>query len=153
MPFLAVLILAGCGGSPSGKSQIVSGNGFRFGAPAGWRVQGHKNQVTASQGPELVEVSTFPLIKTYTDALFDKVTTELDARMSTVAKQAGGTMSPGGTVTAAGIRSHSYRIAAGGHVDEYTFVLRGRREFQLLCRRNASSSGSFCKQLVTSFAA
>jgi hypothetical protein len=37
-------------------------------------------------------------------------------------------------------------------VDEYTFVLRRAKEYQLLCRRNESSSPSFCSQLVQSFA-
>jgi len=31
-------------------------------------------------------------------------------------------------------------------------VLRGRREFQLLCRRKAAGSDEACRQLITSFA-
>ena len=55
------------------------------------------------------------------------------------------------TVTAGGVRAHSYEVKAGDTIDEYTFVLRGKREFQLLCRRQASSSDDACKQLLTSF--
>jgi hypothetical protein len=149
---VAGLILAGCGGSPQGKTQIVAGNGFRFEAPAGWRVDVTGKQAMASRDSELVQVSTFPLVKPYSDALFDRVTKELDARMSALAKQVGGTVAGSGKATAAGIRSHSYRVDVAGHSDEYTFVLRGRREYQLLCRRKTSSGDGFCKQLVRSFA-
>ena len=51
-----------------------------------------------------------------------------------------------------GVRSHSYTVTVGDHVDEYTFVLRGRREYQLLCRRKASHGDDACRQLLTSFA-
>ena len=63
-----------------------------------------------------------------------------------------GTVSGSRTVTTAGIRSHSYEVKVGDHVDEYTFVLRGLREYQLLCRRRSSSSDAACKQLIASFA-
>ena len=44
-------------------------------------------------------------------------------------------------------------VTAGDQVDEYTFVLSGKREYLLLCRRTSSSTASkFCGQLVTSFA-
>jgi hypothetical protein len=45
-----------------------------------------------------------------------------------------------------------YTVTVGDHVDEYTFVLRGRREYQLLCRRKASNGDDACRQLLTSFA-
>jgi len=42
-------------------------------------------------------------------------------------------------------------VQVGDHVEEYTFVLRGMREVQLLCRRSASSSDAVCKQLIAGF--
>lgn len=151
--YLAVTILTGCGGSSASKApaQTVSGPGFTFAAPAGWRLAVGKRRASASHDDELLQVAAFPLLKPYRDALFAKVERELKARMEQVAGQTGGAVSGGATVTAGGIRSHSYDVAAGGHVDEYTFVLRDKREFQLLCRRKASSNGDACKQLIASF--
>ncbi len=97
-------------------------------------------------------MASFPLLKPYSDTLFTRVEKELDARMRQIAAQTGGTVSGPTTVTAGGIRAHSYEVKAGGTVDEYTFVLRRMREFQLLCRRAVSSSDAACKQLLTSFA-
>ena len=110
-----------------------------------------KGRVIASQGSELVQVAAFPLQKPYSDALFAKVAKELTARMQQIAQQTGGTVSGSTTVTAGGIRAHSYEVKAGDNVDEYTFVLRGMREFQLLCRRGSSSGDDACKQLLASF--
>jgi len=146
-----MLILAGCGGAAQEKGQVVRGGGFSFEAPVGWHVAVAGARASASRDSELVQVSTFPLQKPYTDALFDAVVKELDARMQVLAKQVGGTVSDGGTVKAAGIRSHSYRVAVGSHVDEYTFVLRDKLEYQLLCRRKNSNGESVCRQLVKSF--
>jgi hypothetical protein len=72
--------------------------------------------------------------------------------MRQVAAQTGGTVSGGSVVTAGGIRSHSYQVAVGDRVDQYTFVLRGRREFQLLCRRPKSGGDDVCAQLLRTFA-
>jgi hypothetical protein len=150
---LAGLALAGCGNSTkAAKSQLVIGPGFRFSAPAGWRVTQAAGRASAARDAELVQVVAFKLVKPYRDSLFDKVTTELDARMATIVQETGGQLDGSSTVSPAGIRSHSYRVVAADHVDEYTFVLRRAKEYLLLCRRNESSSTSFCAQLVQSFA-
>ena len=99
----------------------------------------------------MVQVATFPLVRAYDPALFDKVAGELAVRMQAIAKQTGGTLGKAETVTAGGIRSHSYRVDVGDHVDQYTFVLRGMREFQLLCRRRASHGTDVCDTLIASF--
>jgi hypothetical protein len=150
---IAGAILAGCGGSGAKEQppQALSGSGVRFEAPAGWHVARTKGRVTASQGAELMQVATFPLLKPYRQALFAPVEKELASRMQQIAQQTGGTVSGATTVTAGGIRAHSYDVKAGGNVDQYTFVLRGLREFQLLCRREASSADDACKQLISSF--
>jgi hypothetical protein len=148
---LAVIILAGCGGSSASKPQVVAGPGFRFDAPTGWTVERTSRETSATHDSELVRVAIFPLLKPYRPALFGPVARELSARMDEVAHQVNGTVSGTRTVTAAGIRSHSYDVQVGDHVDQYTFVLRDLREYQLLCRRNPSSSDRACRQLITSF--
>jgi hypothetical protein len=152
VPFAAV-ILTGCGGSSTNQAaaQTVGGPGFRFDAPSGWRVTVQKQRASASHGDELVQVAAFPLQKRYSAALFTKVDRELRARMAQVAQVTRGTVSGSRAVTADGIRSHSYDVTVGDHVDQYTFVLQGMREFQLLCRRKSSSGDDACRRLVTSF--
>jgi len=149
-----LLILAGCGGSGTANrpAQRVAGTGFAFQAPAGWQVQRGRNLVLATRDSELVQVSTFPLQKRYTAALFGKVTRELSTRVSQVAAQTGGSVTGRSVVTASGIRSHRYLVTVGDHVDEYTFVLRGKREYLLLCRRRSSHDQAPCDQLIKSFA-
>jgi hypothetical protein len=148
---LFVLILAGCGGSSSPKVQVVAGPGFRFEAPAGWKVGRESHQVSATHGSELVQVATFPLLKPYRPVLFARVAKELADRMAEVAKQVGGTVTGNRTVVSAGIRSHSYDVKVGDDVDQYTFVLRGRREYLLLCRRHSSGSDAACNRLIAGF--
>ncbi len=148
-----MLILAGCGGSsePKAHTQVVKAPGFTFRAPTGWKVARSTRGASASRDSELVQISTFPLIRPYTDSLFDRVAGELDLRMKTIAKETGGTLSGTKTVTAGGVRAHRYEVKVDGHVDQYTFVLIGKREYQLLCRFRTSSTGAFCTDLLTSF--
>jgi hypothetical protein len=150
---LCTVILAGCGGGGQGNVPAVrvTGPGFSFAAPKGWKIEHAAARASATHDAEIVQVAAFPLARAYTDALFGKVKVELAARMRVVAAQSGGTLSDGGTVTVAGIRSHAYRVTGKDHVDEYTFVLRAKREFQLLCRRRSSSADTVCKRLLTSF--
>lgn len=130
---------------------MVRGDGFSFDAPDGWKVAVAKRSGTAWHASQLVQVSTFPLMRTYDDALFGKVRKELDARMQAVAGQLKGTVAASSTVDVAGSRAHSYDVKAGGDLLQYTFVLRGKKEYELLCRRPASSDQAPCKQLLTSF--
>ena len=153
---LAVCGLAGCGGSSAPTAnqhwQTVAGTGLTFQAPAGWKVERAQSRVTVTHGSELVQVATFPLTKRYTDKLFGPVVTELRSRMQDIARQTGGKLSAGPTVTVDGVRSHSYDVTAGSQEDEYTFFFSGKREYLLLCRRKSSSGPDFCGRLVTSFA-
>jgi hypothetical protein len=150
---VAATILAGCGGSSAGQqAQTVNGQGFRFDAPAGWTVRRAAHVVSASSGSDLVQVATFSLLKPYDASLFNRVERELRLRMKQIAAQSGGAVSGSSTVTTGGIRAHSYQVTVGDHLDEYTFVLRGKREYQLLCRRDKASGADVCEQLVTSFA-
>jgi hypothetical protein len=155
---LAMCGLAGCGGSSAATGtqgwQTVGGAGYTFEAPAGWKVQRAKNRVSVTRGSELVEISTFPLVKAYGDKLFGPVAKELRSRMEEVARQTGGTLSTLPAATADGVRSHAFEVTAGDQIDEYVFVLSGMREYLLLCRRTSSKSdgSEFCDRLVTSFA-
>jgi hypothetical protein len=151
---LLLPILAGCGSgghSNASTGQAVAGPGFRFTAPRAWKVTKTQNGVTVADDGRLVEVSTFPLARAYSDDLFAAVEKELKARMDTLAHESGGTVTPGKPVTVGGIRSHSYRIESDGMVDDYVFVLRGKREYQLLCRRKSSDSDDHCRLLLKSF--
>ena len=145
------MIVAGCGNSAKPRAQIVAGTGFRFEAPAGWAVQKGLAAVTATKGDQFVRVLTFPVAKVYTPKLFAELGAELKLRMTTLAKQTGGTVEGTGIATADGIKSHVWRVKTGDSLDEYTFVLRGRREYQLLCRRPAGGNASACAQLVSTF--
>jgi len=148
-------ILAGCGSSGHKNRpadvRTVDGSGFTFAAPAGWQVRHADGAVTAASGVELLQVTPFPLQKRYTDRLFAAVETELSARLRVLARESGGTLSPATTVVVSGIRSHSYRIDVGDTVDQYTFVLREKREYQLLCRRRPADPDDFCRALLSSF--
>jgi predicted Zn-dependent protease len=145
------IIVAGCGNSAKPQAQIVAGTGFRFAAPAGWTVQRGPAAVTASKGDDFVRVLIFPVAKLYTPKLFAELGRELKLRMATLATQTGGTVEGTGIATAAGIKSHVWRVKTGDSLDEYTFVLRGRREYQLLCRHPAGGDASACVQLVSTF--
>jgi hypothetical protein len=144
------VIVAGCGGSAKHQTQLIKGGGFSFTAPAGWIVSRSATGVTAGKGGQFVRVSTFPLGKTYSPVLFTKVAGELKTRMTALAKESGGKVDGTGVTTAAGIKSHVWHVATGDDLDEYTFVLSGRREFQLLCRRPAGGDDSACSELVQS---
>ena len=147
------LFLAGCGSSPKKVEAPlrVSGQGFHFSAPAGWPVRRAGSQVTVGSGSALVQVSTFPLVKAYDPSLFTAVAGELAVRMRALAAGEKGRVDGTSTVVVAGIRAHVWRIAVGDHVDEYTFVLTRRREFQLLCRRLPHGDDAPCLQLVQTF--
>jgi hypothetical protein len=144
-----VLILAGCGGSgePKAQWQVVHGDGYRFRAPAGWQVTTGDARTTAKDDADFVQVSRFPLARAYTDALFAAVEGELAVRMDAVARRSGGKVTGHHVVTVDGRRSHAYDVQVGKRTDRYTFVLRGKREFLLLC----SAGEDACDELAASF--
>lgn len=145
------IIVSACGSSAKPQAQIVAGTGFRFSAPAGWTVQKGLTTVSATKGDQFVRVLTFPVGKVYTPKLFAALGAELKVRMTALAKQTGGTVAGTGVATADGIKSHVWRVRTGDSLDEYTFVLRGRREYQLLCRRPSGGDDAACVQLVSTF--
>ena len=124
-------------------------DGFHFRAPKTWRVSHGTGRATARGDSQFVQVSTFPLARRYTDSLFDRVRSELEVRMAAVAKEVNGSVAGHHIVTVDGIRSHAYDVRADGRTDRYTFVLRGKREFLLLC----SADSAVCDELAASFVA
>jgi hypothetical protein len=147
---LAVLILAGCGGAgeQNRQWQTVSRQGFRFRAPASWVVTSSAGRTTVRDGASFLQIATFPLVRPYTAALFGKVQSELSVRMAEVAREGGGRVRGHSVVVVDGNRSHSYEIELGNRTDRYTFLLRGKREFLLVC----SADAAVCDELAASFA-
>jgi len=106
----------------------------------------------ASRGPvNRIEVQTFRLLRPYRAALFAAASRELDAVAAKLATQLGGKVTSSESTKVADRDARAYRIDFGENVDEITFVLDGRREYQLLCRRPAAADGSTCSDFVKSF--
>jgi hypothetical protein len=83
-------------------------------------------------------VTVFRLKREYRPELWPEVVPELDGVAASLADQLRGRAGAGSTVTVAGRRARRYEIAftrdGRSYVERLTFVLDGRREFQLLCR-------------------
>ena len=143
MALALALAAGGCGGSkPSVETrQQVAGGGFRFAAPDGWTVtkaQGKVTVVAPAGGEELLSVTIFPLARRYQPSFWPQVLPELDRVTEQLAAELKGTAGSGRTKTVAGRRARAYDIeyARSGtrFVERITFLLAGRREYQLLCR-------------------
>jgi hypothetical protein len=149
-----VVILAGCGGAGAEKTpQLVRGPGFHFGAPDGWDVRRSARTVAAEHGDvDRVQVTRFRLAKRYEPALFAAATRELDRVAEQLARRLGGRVVSRKTVVVDHRNSRWYRIEYNGRVHEITFVLDGRREYELLCRREKDGDDAACRTLVRTFA-
>jgi hypothetical protein len=152
---LAVLALTSCGGSaPEGKR--VRGLGFSFEAPAGWKVARRTSTTSAAAGARLVSVGVFPLMHAYSPLLFTKAAAELDGVARSLARRLGGRVAASATMTIAGRQARRYeiRFERGGSdvVERLAFVLRGKREYQLLCRFRRGDDDSPCERLLATFA-
>jgi hypothetical protein len=161
LPLVAVLwvVGAGCGGgggsteSTVAAGQSVSGPGFAFQAPEGWTPKTLPTSAEARQDAATVaSVTVSPLVKPYRIALFPRVAKELNRVASAYAARLEGTVKERRTIVVAGRKARQYEIAHGDLVDRITFVLRGRKNFQLTCRwRSADGEPSACAQLAASF--
>jgi hypothetical protein len=159
--FLLALAGGGCGGGSGGTAettaiggQAVNGTGFVFRAPEDWQKTVRATSASAQQKPStLVSVVVLPLVKPYRIVLFPRAAEELDRVADTYAASLEGTVTSRRTVDVAGRQAREYRITHGGVIDLITFVLRGRRNFQLTCRWRASDGEpEACGQLAASFA-
>lgn len=164
---VAVAIAAGCGGgggeettaTDAGHVRTVRGAGFVFSAPDDWTVTRTRTVVTArpdAASSEFVSVSIFPLLKPFRPSLWPAVVKELDGVADRLAKGLAGTVEERRTLTLTGGRARSYQIVYktedAAYVQRLTFLLRGRTEWQLLCRfRGAGPAAEACGLLTRTF--
>ncbi|HEY3541521.1 MAG TPA: hypothetical protein VGK79_03180 [Gaiellaceae bacterium] len=146
VPLALLFILSACGASKRQTTQPtagVRGSGFTIEVLQGSIVTHPRGAVAVRSGADLVSVTTFPLVKAYDVGKFDAAAKELDGLAARLAKQAGTTVAKRETVTVAGRRIRAYEY--GGR--RIGFVLVGKREYQLFCRR----AGDACDLLFSSF--
>lgn len=151
-----MLFAAGCGAGGQGTAgQQIRGTGYVFSAPGGWNVARTGQEVRASKGVELVSVRRFPLLRAYRPELWEQVVSQLDGAAEAIARQQDGMVTGRQTVTIAGRRARRYDVEyeRGGRqlVERIAFVLRGRVEYQLLCRYESGGETGACDRLLTSF--
>jgi hypothetical protein len=162
LPVAATLlaVAAGCGGGGGGNTestvaagQSVSGPGFAFQAPEGWTAKTLPTSAEARQDAStVVSVTVSPLVKPYRFALFPRVAKELDRVASDYAAKLKGRVTQRRTIEVAGRKARQYEVAHGDLVDRITFLLRGRKNFQLSCRwRSEDGEPSACAQLAATF--
>ena len=126
---------------------MVRGEGYTFDAPPAWEVERSEHGVSAAEGDKLVGVTTFTLRTPYSPGLWAKLVPELDRVAEDVAAKEGGELVGSRTVVVAARRARQYEIEAGGTRIQYTFLLRNRTEYQLLCR----DAREVCAAFVASF--
>ena len=129
---------------------MVRGTGFRFEAPAGWELVRTPRAIGAQgDAVELVQVTRLPLARPYSAKLFERVVPELDAAAQAVADEVDAKVTRR-TIDVLGERVRQYDLTFEGKVEQLTFVLRGKTNFQLLCRREADGDDGPCEKLVES---
>jgi predicted Zn-dependent protease len=157
LPLALLFILSACGGStapqPAATAKVVTGAGFRFSVPDGWKVAQSGAAVTARNGDALVSVTPYTLLKPYDPSVFGRVADELDRSVANLAKQAKGTLVEKKTIKVDGRRIREYRYVARGFASRLGFVFEGKKEWQLLCRSRAEEPDpdGACALLFDSF--
>ena len=151
---VAAVALAGCGGS-SPPPRLVSGTGYSFSGPGDWTVKRSAMSVALSRGLDVISVTRFTLLRRYRPELWPKVVPEIDQRADALARDQRGTVSSRATITIAGENARRYEIAyrRNGNqlVERLGFILRGKTEYELLCRFERGKSSSACDQLFETF--
>ena len=151
---VAVIVSASCGGGHA-QPRLIAGTGYSFSAAADWAVVRLQRTVQASRGVQLVSVTRFPLLHKYRPELWPKVVPEIDRSAATLAAGQKGTVSSRMTTTLAGQRARRYDIVYqhdGRHlIERVAFVLRGKTEYELLCRFERGKTASACDTLFRSF--
>jgi hypothetical protein len=159
-----VLLSAACGGAESEEAgtQLISGPGYTFRAPASWEIERKPRTilVVRPEEAETVAVSTFRLARPFRPEIWQRAVKELDRVVRQLAERLSpdAEISAGRTERIAGRRARVYDIryerAERRLVERVGFVLRGRREYQLLCRWDAEepeTGEEACAELFSSF--
>ena len=137
----------------------MHGSGFTFSTPVGWEVAQSPTGVSVSpqKGSETtVAVTVFRLVRPFRPALWKRASGELDGVADRLARQLHGTVEKQSTVHVALARARQYELSyerdGTSLRQRITFVLRGRREYELLCRWPAADGEpDACGLLTTSF--
>jgi hypothetical protein len=133
----------------------VRGSGYRFAAPADWRVARSGREISVSTGVSVLSVTRFPLLRAFRPALWPRVVPELDRAARGLAQQQNGDVGGSRTVTISGRRARSYDInyRRNGQalVERIAFVLRGKTEYLLLCRYERGGDTDACDRLLATF--
>jgi hypothetical protein len=133
----------------------VSGTGYSFAGPRGWTLARKPDSLELVRGIDVVSVLRFGVLHSYRPALWPEVVTELDRNAETIAHLLHGSVSSRETVTIAGVRARRYDVAfrrqGRSVVERLGFVLRGKTEYELLCRFERGSSTAACDQLFETF--
>jgi hypothetical protein len=156
-----MITVAGCGGStggaePPATGQVVRGNGFVFSAPPAWKLTQTPQGATATPGSgseSLVSVTRFRLIRPFRASAWTRAQRELDGIADRLARQLRGSVESRETV-GTGVREYrlAYQRKGAKLTQRIRFVLRGRREYELLCRwRTDDGEPAACGQLLESF--
>jgi len=95
-------------------------------------------------------VTTFRLAKPYEPSLFDRARPEIERVAHQLAVQLKATTTER-TVKVAGEPALQFDLVHDDVVEQVTFVLRGRTEYQLYCRRAKDGDSSACERLVKTF--
>jgi hypothetical protein len=146
LPLTLLFILSACGSGTKThpvSTRVVLGPGFSFSAPASWKTSRTPRAVTVQGGGSRVSVTTYTLQKPYSPALFGAAAKELDGVAAKLAAAAGTALTEKQTVAVAGEKIRAYRFGTM----RIGFVLRGKREYQLLC----DNVGDACALLFKSF--
>ena len=147
-------MLAGCGGGTK-PPVTLRGDGYGFSAPGGWKVTRAGTSVTAAHGARSVSVTTFRLTRPYRPQMWEKVVKELDGVAAKLAGELHGKVVASRTVQTGGAAARQYELAftrdGDRLVERITFVLRGRREYQLLCRFQEGKDETACALLESTF--
>jgi hypothetical protein len=157
---VAVLVLtalfAGCGGGKKKPlaTRSVQGSDYRFAAPTSWLLSRKSHVVSAlrpGSADDLVSVSRYFLQRAPTSG-------QIDAAARDLARALKGSVDSQSIVTVAGRAAPRYELSYSRKGDDLglalVFVIRGRREYQLLCRwlkPENDDTSSACVTLTMSF--
>lgn len=108
--------------------------------------------MTASNGPvDRVQVNEFRLVHPYVHGKQAAAAKELDGVAARLAQQLNGKVMSRRTLEVNGLDGRAYGIVHGALAEEFTFVLRGQHEYELVCRRAVGADATACRELVASF--